>query len=623
MIPKGNQRGGGQRLATHLLNAYDNDNVEVAEVRGAIAQDLHGAFAEWYAEAKATKCRKYLYSLSVNPDHSQGPYTREHYYDFIRRVEAGLGLKDQPRAVVFHVKHGREHCHIVWSRIDTEKGKAVQISHDHQKLRSVAQEYAKDHNLTLPPGMRKDRGKARFAFRAAAENLAEKQQEERSGISKQERREQITKAWKDSTDATTFVRALEGSGFLLARGDQRAYVVVDLFGEIHSLSRQLQGVKAKELKARLASYDLDKLPAATRAQSYARERRQALLLDNRKREAASKKTSLAERTAAAKATAQERRDELQKAHAARRAELAARRLKLAGRHDAERKALSDLQNARNEEIARTRAANQPKGLLALLGRVTGFNALAAFRHNWQDRSREKEYAEQKAALARRHAREMENFKHQERGLVSLEKRERRSLETGLRREVFRSIAAPANTKPVARELTPEEKAKAEKIRNLAEEFRRASTAAGTSRSPDLTSEQVAKIAAFRRASREIVAPAGKKMPAKGGATKKPPHTPKPAADEAGGKAVQPAQNISEKFNEKAAKPEERPLREIKETAREITEKERKLIDLAREFRERAGQTSPQKERDREGHDSGGDSRGRHYRKRPPDYFLRR
>ena len=87
MIPKGNQRSGGQQLATHLLNAYDNDRVEVAEVRGAIAQDLHGAFAEWYAEAKATNCVKYLYSLSVNPDHRQGPYTREHYYDFIRRTE--------------------------------------------------------------------------------------------------------------------------------------------------------------------------------------------------------------------------------------------------------------------------------------------------------------------------------------------------------------------------------------------------------------------------------------------------------------------------------------------------------------------------------------------------------
>src|SRR5271169_3280990 len=98
MIPKGNQRGGGQGLATHLLNAFDNDRVEVADVRGALAQDLHGAFAEWYAESKGTRCTKYLYSLSINPDHTQGPFTREHYYDFIRRTEDRLGLRNQPRA---------------------------------------------------------------------------------------------------------------------------------------------------------------------------------------------------------------------------------------------------------------------------------------------------------------------------------------------------------------------------------------------------------------------------------------------------------------------------------------------------------------------------------------------
>ena len=60
MIPKGNQRGGGQQLATHLLNALDNERAEVLDIRGAVAQDLHGAFKEWRAIAQGTKCTKYL-----------------------------------------------------------------------------------------------------------------------------------------------------------------------------------------------------------------------------------------------------------------------------------------------------------------------------------------------------------------------------------------------------------------------------------------------------------------------------------------------------------------------------------------------------------------------------------
>ncbi|MGU9851121.1 hypothetical protein ACU680_10020 [Pseudomonas koreensis] len=43
MIPFASQRGSGQDLATHLLNAYD-ELAEVADLRGAVAHDLHGAF---------------------------------------------------------------------------------------------------------------------------------------------------------------------------------------------------------------------------------------------------------------------------------------------------------------------------------------------------------------------------------------------------------------------------------------------------------------------------------------------------------------------------------------------------------------------------------------------------
>ncbi|HEY8310337.1 MAG TPA: hypothetical protein VIG47_07265, partial [Gemmatimonadaceae bacterium] len=36
MIPKASQRGEGQDLATHLQNAFDNEYVEIADLRGAV-----------------------------------------------------------------------------------------------------------------------------------------------------------------------------------------------------------------------------------------------------------------------------------------------------------------------------------------------------------------------------------------------------------------------------------------------------------------------------------------------------------------------------------------------------------------------------------------------------------
>ena len=158
MIPFASQRGGGQDLATHLLNARDNEIVRVFQVRGAISENLHLVFQEWEIQAHAlTRCREYLYSMSINPDPAQGPLTQDQYMDYIERAEAELGLSTQPRVIVFHEKFGREHCHVVWSRVDAENGRAVHLAYDHDKLMRVTRAFARDHGLTLPDGYEKSR----------------------------------------------------------------------------------------------------------------------------------------------------------------------------------------------------------------------------------------------------------------------------------------------------------------------------------------------------------------------------------------------------------------------------------------------------------------------------------
>ena len=55
MILKGSQRGHGAQLAAHLLNAHDNDHIDVHQLRGFLAEDLEGAFAEIEATALGTR----------------------------------------------------------------------------------------------------------------------------------------------------------------------------------------------------------------------------------------------------------------------------------------------------------------------------------------------------------------------------------------------------------------------------------------------------------------------------------------------------------------------------------------------------------------------------------------
>lgn len=495
MIPKGNQRGGGQQLATHLLNSYNNDRVEIADMRGAVAQDLHGAFAEWRAQAKATQCRKYLYSLSVNPDHRQGPFSREQYFDFIARTEAKLGLAGQPRAVVFHVKGGREHCHVVWSRIDSDKMKAVQLSHDRQTLRGVAQEFAKDHGITLPAGMQNDRGKERFKDRQKNENLAENQQLERSGTTKQERRQAITAAWKESNTGKDFVQALEARGYYLARGNQRAYVVVDRYGEVHSLARQIDGVKAKDVKDRLAAgYPVDRIPGVAAAQEFAKQQREVKLKQAEQDRAQERDP---------RQSPELRREELARHQQARRAALQEKRSMLERQHTAERNALGGLQDAENKGLLNERLSKQPKGIVGFLARITGIQALVSLHQKKQDQQRSAEHRRQSEALQRRHGRETRDFSRHAHALDRVEKRENSSLQSALRREQFKTMAAPA--KKHAPQLTPEQEAKLARARKLTAEFR--GSAAPSQRLPELTPEQRAKIAAFKLDRRNIVSPA--------------------------------------------------------------------------------------------------------------------
>ena len=106
MILEANQRGGGKALALHLLNTVDNDHVEVHEVSGFMSDDLVEAFTEAYAISKGTRCKQFLFSLSLNPpEHESVPI--EVFEDAIFRIEHKLGLSGQPRSIVFHEKEGR------------------------------------------------------------------------------------------------------------------------------------------------------------------------------------------------------------------------------------------------------------------------------------------------------------------------------------------------------------------------------------------------------------------------------------------------------------------------------------------------------------------------------------
>jgi len=440
MIPFASQRGSGQDLATHLLNEHDNEVMEVAEIRGAIAPDLHGAFTEWEAQAHGlTQCKKYLYSLSINPDPKQDPLTRDDYLDYIQRTEDKLGLTDQPRAIVFHNKYGREHCHVVWSRIDADQEKAVQLSFDREKLMMVTREFARDHGLSLPAGYQRNDKDGR-GEQSGQLSLYDMHQQRTTGFSKEEHQDFVTDCWRSSDSPKAFIQALAEKGYLLATG-KRPYVLVDFYGGMHALPKLIadKSVRTKDIRAYLEKdYPSDSLPSVDEAKEQIAKHRAAI-------ETHAKAENYNEALADLERAQETRRSKLEIRETTLRQTQHKARLKFTS---AQKEKREDYRAAYRDEVQRVNdeRAKQRQGKLAkLFGKLSGVSKLRKAMRKYQDRKRTKTFQKLKAklkdeqfaerlALARRQEMQTLDMGRKLSALGKLEKRELKGFKDSMKRD---------------------------------------------------------------------------------------------------------------------------------------------------------------------------------------------
>lgn len=244
MILKGSQRGGGKQMGLHLLKTEENEHVEIHEVRGFMAETVLGAMKEAQAMASGTRCKQYLFSLSLSPPETENVAT-EVFEGALASIESRLGLEGQPRVVVFHEKEGRRHAHCVWSRIDAETMTAKQLSFFKSKLREVSKSLYLENGWKMPAGLmdNKERDPRNFS-------LAEWQQAKRAGMNAADLRGMVQECWAVSDNRDSFTKALEERGLYLAKGDRRGHVVVTYDGEVFGVT-QLTDRKQKEIRAKI------------------------------------------------------------------------------------------------------------------------------------------------------------------------------------------------------------------------------------------------------------------------------------------------------------------------------------------------------------------------------------
>lgn len=229
-----------------------------------------------YAYAAGTRCERSLYHAAISPEppHLLTPEQRS---ESIEALEQKLGLDGHARVVVMHEKKGRQHIHVVWSRIDLENMRSVSDSHNFRNHEEVSRDLERRFGHDRVQGAHHERDGVERPQRTPSR--AELQQQERTGIVGKHVKEEVTAAFRASDGPESFRGALSERGYTLARGDRRDYVVLDRNGGIHSLARRVDGIKTAELREFMSALNPDNVPDIQQARELIAER------DRRLREA--------------------------------------------------------------------------------------------------------------------------------------------------------------------------------------------------------------------------------------------------------------------------------------------------------------------------------------------------
>ncbi|QDX25738.1 relaxase [Sphingomonas suaedae] len=336
MIIKASTRGNPPALARHLLNDRDNDQIEPHEVRGFMADDVMGAMREQQAIGQGVKSRQTLFSVSLSPPQDQSVDVSV-FEKAIDDIELSVGLKDQPRVVIFHEKEGRRHAHAVWSRIDAESMTAIPLPFYKQKLMAISKDIYLEQGWKLPAGYidKAQRDPRNF-------DLTLYQQAKREDVDAGRLKLMAKEAWALSDSREAFEQALEERGLYLARGERRSHIAMTWRGQVIALSRLLDR-KTKEVRERLGNADA--LRSVEGARAY-----------------------ISQHIAP---TLQRVIGEAEQQRAAQLGPVEAERLAMKVNHAAERQRLDTALAARQDEEQRERADRMRRGLAGLLDRITG------------------------------------------------------------------------------------------------------------------------------------------------------------------------------------------------------------------------------------------------------------
>jgi hypothetical protein len=253
----------------HLQNTEENESVRVVKVEGLASEGIYDLLREIEAQGLGTKAQNPMWIAVLNP----GPHESltEEQRDRAREIlEQERGLTGQPYFLVEHEKNGWKHWHVVYSRIDSERMRALPDGLDAKICHGAARKIEIELGLEKVIGpYDREPGTPRPPRAPAPWEMYRGMQ---TKIDPRDIAAEVTELYHQSQTGKEFHAALEDHGYQLATG-RRGLLILDSAGKEHSLVKRIDGVKTAELNAFMREVDRAALPTVEQAKEHYQQRK--------------------------------------------------------------------------------------------------------------------------------------------------------------------------------------------------------------------------------------------------------------------------------------------------------------------------------------------------------------
>jgi hypothetical protein len=251
-----------ERVAfTHTENLPSDDpelGLRVMAHTSMSADDLKRQAGVARSGRKASK-PVYCFSLSWHPEEKP---TQEHMIETGRSALAALGLQEHETVMVAHNDEAYSHLHLIVNLVNPEHGKMHTLQYSRRRLSTWAEAYEREHSQKI------------YCEQRVANNKRRQQGEYvKYEDPELDQKAIITKLYQSSDNGQALQSALAEAGFTICQG--KRIVLLDQAGEIHSLARQLEGVREKDVRGFLAGLALPDVDEVRQRQEEERRKDEA------------------------------------------------------------------------------------------------------------------------------------------------------------------------------------------------------------------------------------------------------------------------------------------------------------------------------------------------------------